>query len=163
MQSLKAFEKAHGDPSEENMRDIIRYAEEVMRSDPFSPTNLNFLAYAYGAVGDTLNERINYDRLNKVLAAISASGTGLTEKSPMHVLRFSHASDVLGTLGLSVAKRLVVSRTTEYITVANENGRQLSKGYYFDYSRVYWGNPEDAPQKERRWKINDYPIGGYDK
>ena len=74
---LMAFETAHGDPSEENMRDIIRYAEEVMRSDPFSPTNLNFLAYAYGAVGDTLNERINYDRLNKVLAAISASGDGV--------------------------------------------------------------------------------------
>ena len=46
-----AFEKAHGDPSEENMRDIIRYAEEVMRPDPFSPTNLNILAHAYGAVG----------------------------------------------------------------------------------------------------------------
>ena len=158
---LMAFEKAHGDPSYDNMRDIVRYAEEVMRFDPFSPTNLNFLAYAYGAMGDTLNERINYDRLTKVLAVIGDSGTGLTEKSPMHVLRFSHAADVLGTLGLSVVKRLVVSRTTEYITVANENGRQLSKGYYFDYSRVYWGDPEDAPQKERRWKINDYPVGGY--
>ena len=158
---LMAFEKAHGDPSYDNMRDSVRYAEEVMRFDPFSPTNLNFLAYAYGAMGDTLNERINYDRLTKVLAVIGDSGTGLTEKSPMHVLRFSHAADVLGTLGLSVVKRLVVSRTTEYITVANENGRQLSKGYYFDYSRVYWGDPEDAPQKERRWKINDYPVGGY--
>lgn len=158
---LMAFEKAHDDPSYDNMRDIIRYAEEVMRSDPFSPTNLNFLAYAYGAIGDTLNERINYDRLNKVLAAISGSGTGLTEKSPMHVLRFSHASDVLGTLGLSVTKRLVVSRTTEYITVANEKGRQQGKGYYFDYSRVYWSDPEDAPKKEHRWKINDYPMGGY--
>ena len=60
----------------EDMEAVIRCADEVMRSDPFSPRNLNFLVYAYGTIGDTLNERINYDRLTKVLATISASGTG---------------------------------------------------------------------------------------
>ncbi len=79
---LMAFEKAHGDPSYDNMRDIVRYAEEVMRFDPFSPTNLNFLAYAYGAMGDTLNERINYDRLTKVLAVIGDSGRGSPRSRP---------------------------------------------------------------------------------
>ena len=46
----------------------------------------------------------------------------------MHVLQCSPA--MCWDAGLSVVKRLVVSRTTEYITVANENGRQLSKGYF---------------------------------
>lgn len=156
--TLMALERADAMPNEENMRDVIRCATETMASDPFSPSNLNFLTYAYGALGDTINERINYDRLNKVLAAIRSSGTGLTEKSPMHVIRLSHAADVLGTLGLSVTKRLVVSRTTEYISVANEEGRRLSKGYYFDYSRIFWGDPEDLPQKPRRWKINEYQL-----
>lgn len=160
---LMSLEKANADPGYDNMRDIIRYATEVMKYDPFSPSNLNFLAYAYGAIGDTVNEKINYDRLTKVLGAIEDSGTGITEKSPMHVLRFSHAVDVLGTMGLSVDKRLVVSRTTEYITVSDEKGHKPAKGYYFDYSRIYWGKPEDAPQKERRWKINDYPLGGFKK
>ena len=68
-----------------------------------------------------------------------------------------------GTLGLTITKRLVVSRTTEYITVANEKGRQLGKGYYFDYSRVFWGNQDNIPQPEHHWKINDYPVGGYKK
>lgn len=160
---LMAFEKAHNDPSPENMRDVVRYSAEVMRSDPFSPANLNFMVYAYGALGDTLNERINHDRLRKIVSVITASGTGLTEKSPMHILRFSHANDILGTLGLSVKKRLVVSRTTEYITVTNEEGRQSGKGYYFDYSRIYRDMPEQIPQPEKRWKINEYPIGGYRK
>lgn len=162
-QTLMALEAANASPTEANMREIIRYATETLKHDPFSPSNLNFLVYAYGAIGDTVNERINYDRLNKVLAAITSSGTGMREDSPIHVIRFSHATDILGTLGLTVTKRLVVSRTTEYITVANEKGRQLGKGYYFDYSRVFWGNQDNIPQPEHHWKINDYPVGGYKK
>ena len=142
----------------EDMEAVIRCAEEVMQRDPFSPRNLNFLIYAYGTIGDTLNERINYDRLNKVLATITASGTGRTEKSPMHVLRFEHAADWLSAEGKAVLKRLVVSRTTEYITVADEYGRPESKGYYFDFSRVF-RHPEDMPKQEQRWQINDLPIG----
>lgn len=160
---LMAFEKAHNDPSAESMYDMLRYATAVMQSDPFSPSNLNFMVYAYGALGDTLNERINYDRLEKILSVIGASGTGESEKSPIHILRFSHANDFLGALGLNIKKRLVVSRTAEYITVEDDKGRQLPKGYYFDYSRIYKDMPAEIPQPQRNWKINDYPIGGYKK
>lgn len=142
----------------DDMVEVIRCAEEVMQRDPFSPRNLNFLVYAYGTIGDTLNERINYDRLTKVLATIGASGTGRTEKSPMHVLRFEHAADWLAAEGKSVLKRLVVSRTSEYITVADETGHPESKGYYFDFSRVF-RHPEDMPKQERKWQVNDIPIG----
>lgn len=160
---LMAFEKVHNDPSEENLSDMLLYAAQVMKSDPFSPANLNFMVYAYGALGDTINERISYDRLDKLVSIIAASGTGASEKSPIHILRFSHANDLLGTLGLTIKKRLVVSRTAEYITVADENGRQLPKGYYFDYSRIYKDMPAETPQPKRNWKINDYPIGGYNR
>lgn len=158
---LSVFERAQENPTYDDMLEIIRHATEAMKQDPFSPSNLNFLVYAYGAVGDTLNEQINYNRMNNVLSTIKASGTGLTEKSPMHVLRFAHATDVLASLSLTVTKRLVVSRSTEYISVADAEGRAKSKGYYFDYSRIYWNKPDEAPRVERKWKINDYPIGGF--
>lgn len=141
----------------EDMEAVIRCADEVMQSDPFSPRNLNFLVYAYGTIGDTLNERINYDRLTKVLATISVSGTGRSEKSPLHVLRFEHASDWLAARGKTVLKRLVVSRSAEYVTVANEQGRPESKGYYFDFSRVF-RHPEEMPKQKQRWQINDIPL-----
>ena len=55
---------------------IVEYGREVMRSEPYDPSTLNFLVYAYGAVGDSVNERINYSRLKGILAAIESSGGG---------------------------------------------------------------------------------------
>ena len=92
-----------------------------------------------------------------MLATISASGTGRSEKSPLHVLRFEHASDWLAARGKTVLKRLVVSRSAEYVTVANEQGRPESKGYYFDFSRVF-RHPEEMPKQKQRWQINDIPL-----
>lgn len=144
-------------PGYDGMLEIIRQGREVMKADPFSPKNLNFLVFAYGAIGDTVNERINHDRMTKVLAVIGASGTGETERSPMHILRFSHAADFLGSRGLVMANRRVVSRTTEYISLARRDGR--IRGYFFDFSRIFWNDPGEAPVRERRWKINDWPPG----
>lgn len=141
MKVLEVLERSQDDPTVYDMQEMIRYAGEVMKADPFSPSNLNLLVYAYGMIGDTVNERLNYDRMNKVLATIRNSGTGLTESSPMHVLRFSHASDLLGSYGLEVTNRMIVSRTAEYISVS-QDGRPQRKGYYFDYSRVYWRKPD---------------------
>lgn len=160
---LEVLERAQGSPTYDDMLEIIRYATETMKQDPFGPNNLNFLVYAYGAIGDTINERINYDRMNKVLATIEASGSGRAEKSPMYIIRLSHAADVLASYGFNIVKRLIVSRSTEYVTVEDAAGIQQPKGYYFDFTRVYRENQDDAPKPERRWKINDYPIGGYGK
>lgn len=149
------FEQSE-EPDYEGMLEIIRNAREVMKTDPFSPKNLNFLVYAYGAIGDTVNEHINFDRMTKILAVIEASGTGETEKSPMHVLKFSHAADVLTARGLTFNNRRVVSRSVEYISLDKKDGK--NRGYYFDFSRVFWNKPDEAPKPQRRWKINDWPI-----
>ena len=159
-QVLEAFQHAYADPSAENTSELMRHAENVMQKDPFSLSNINFMIFASGISGDTINERINYDRLTKLAAAISRSGTGTTESSPIYILRFSHANDLLGTMGLDIVKRLVVSRTTEYVSVADPDGHRSNKGYYFDYSRIYSGHddvPADAARK--KWKINDYQLG----
>lgn len=144
-------------PNTKDAEQIVRYANEVMKADPFSPQNLNFLTFAYGILGDTVWERINADRLNKVLATIDASGSGLKEDSPKHVIRFSHASDLLASKGLQVGKRTVVSRSVEYIDLPAREDRK-TKGYYFDFSRVYWNKPDERPKPERRWQFNNLPL-----
>ena len=156
---LEAFRKTYADPSAENAAELISHALGVMEKDPFSLSNINFLIYAYGMAGDSINERINYDRLNKLTAAIWSSGTGATESSPVHILRFSHANDLLGIMELEIVNRLVVSRTTEYVSVSDRNGHRSAKGYYFDYSRIYNGKnaPEGVPGRQK-WKFNDYSL-----
>lgn len=155
---LAVVEEIMKEPTEERMQRLVGAALEVMERDPFSPRNLNLLAFAYGSLGDELNERRCFERLEAVLNTIGESGAGVKEQQPMHVLRFEHAADLLHARGLEVKRREVVSRTCEYIflTVKDENG---NAGYYFDFSRVYWVKSEEPEKNEKRgWTINSVPL-----
>jgi hypothetical protein len=133
------------DPKNAEAERILMFAKETMKHDPFSPRNINFMTYAYGMIGDTLNERISADRLYKVLATISSSGDGLKEESPMHVLLSSHADDVVAAKGYNVKRHIVVSSSVEFIDI-EENPDKI-KGFYFDYSRMYMKRPDNMPEK----------------
>ena len=155
---LAVVEEIMTEPTEERMNRLIESGMQVMERDPFSPKNLNFLAFAYGSLGDTINEKRCYERLEAVLKTIESSGTGEKENSPMHVLWFSHAADVLYARGLDIKSREVVSRTCEYIflTMKDERG---NLGYYFDFSRIYWVRSEEPLKPEKRgWTINNIPL-----
>lgn len=137
---------------------IVEAGNRIMVRDPFSPSNLNFLTFAYGKLGDRVNERINYDRMNKVMVTIAASGSGTKESSPWHVLTFQHAADFTAWRGGEIIRRQVRSRSVEYVQlrVKDEDG---NKGYFFDFSRVYMKRPEqEKPKKSPGWKINDIPV-----
>lgn len=128
----------------EDAVEIISLAKRVMEQDPFSPGNINYMTYAYGILGDTLNVTINADRFSKILGTIEASGTGLTEKSPWHILWFSHAADLMTTRGYEAVKRNIVSRSVEHVLVPKND--QNIDGFYVDYSRMYWKRPENTPE-----------------
>lgn len=157
---LAVVEEIMTEPTEERMRRLVDAAMEVMERDPFSPKNLNFLAFAYGSLGDSVNERRCFERLEAVIATIEASGTGEKESSPMHVLMFSHAADVLYARGLDIKSREVVSRTTEFIYLPMKDERG-NLGYYFDFSRIYWVKSDHQAEtsEPRRWRLNDMPLG----
>lgn len=155
---LAVVEEIMSEPTEERMQRLVENGLQVMERDPFSPKNLNFLAFAYGSLGDTINEKRCYERLEAVLSVIESSGTGEKESSPMHVLWFSHAADVLYARGLDIKSREVVSRTCEYIFLSMKDDRG-NLGYYFDFSRVYWVRSEKPSEPEKRgWTINTIPL-----
>ncbi len=136
---------------------IIEAAKDNMLFDPFSPRNINYLTYAYGLIGDTVNERINADRFRKVIHTIRSSGTGLKEDSPWHILYWTHADDVLGSMGLDIENKQVRTRSVEYISLKKRDGK--AKGYFFDFSRIYRKQPEKTPKRKRpNWMLNDYPL-----
>ena len=155
---LAVVEEIMTEPTEDRMRRLVECAMEVMERDPFSPKNLNLLAFAYGSLGDAENERKCFERLEAVMRTIENSGSGVKESSPWHVLWFSHAADVLYAKGLNIKNREVVSRTVEYIFLT-ERDKEGNLGYYFDFSRVYWNKP-DAPTepKKRGWTLNNVPL-----
>ena len=85
-------------------------------------------------------------------------GDGFTQKTPRHVLMFDHALDVLAAEGLSFGKARIVSRTVEFVPLVVPyvvEGKKR-KGFYFDFSRVYWNKPEGYTyQRDRTWQFNN--------
>lgn len=156
---LESMQQIMNDPTEEGVNTLINNALEVMESDPFSPKNLNILAYAYGLLENWQEQERFYLRFNKIIHTIEHSGTGIKESSPWHILMFSHAADVVYARGEEIKRREVVSRTTEFIFLPMKNSQGLN-GYYFDFSRIYSTRPDKPTQNEQKrgWTLNNIPL-----
>ena len=148
-------------PTHESLEKLIAAVNDALVQDPFSPKLLNLLAFAYGALGDSKNEQINYNRMNSILATIEDSGNGLKEGSAWHILMFGHALDLLAAHDRHYGKARVVSRSVEYVPllepVRTEEGR--IKGYYFDYSRIYRNKPDGYVFKRPRTRSEERRVG----
>jgi hypothetical protein len=141
-------------PSVHDIDELIAAGIAAMEHDPFSPTLLNILVYAYGAAGDKVREKAFADHLNGILRCIELSGDGLKEKSPMHIIMFSHGTDYIASKNIGYRKGQIMSRTVEFVPF--DAPRNKVKGYYFDYSRVYWNKPENYTfKRERTWQFNN--------
>ncbi|MFI3282863.1 MAG: DUF4919 domain-containing protein [Rikenellaceae bacterium] len=145
-------------PSVETLDKIVGVADKILRRDPFNPKVWNILSYAYGALGDSDKERAAYDRVNKILQTIDASGDGLKEKSPKHILMFDHAVDFMASQNLRTARAMVISRNVEFLplTIPQKVDGKKFKGYYFDFSRVYLNKPDSVTYtRDRTWQFNN--------
>lgn len=141
-------------PSVHDIDELIAAGIAAMEHDPFSPTLLNIMVYAYGTSGDRVRELAYSDHLQGILNCIEQSGDGLKEKSPMHIIMFSHGLDYIASKGVEYRKSSIISRTVEFVPFTAPQNKV--KGFYFDYSRVYWNKPENYTfQRERTWQFNN--------
>ena len=145
-------------PDRATLETMVSVGNDALKRDPFSPKILNLMSFAYGALGDKEQEKAWSDRMNGVIRTILGSGDGFTQKTPRHVLMFDHALDVLAAEGLSFGKARIVSRTVEFVPLVVPyvvEGKKR-KGFYFDFSRVYWNKPEGYTyQRDRTWQFNN--------
>ncbi len=145
-------------PQRETLEAILATGREALVHDPFSPRVLNLMAFAHEASGNRAEARACASRMNGIVRTILASGDGLTQKTPRHVLMFDHALDVMDVEGLPYAKARIVSRTVEFVpftTPYTVEGRKR-KGLYFDFGRVYRNKPEGYTyQRDRTWQFNN--------
>ena len=138
---------------------ILACCLEIMETEPFNPSTVNMMTYAYGQLGDTINERASARRLEMIVETIKSTGTGLKENSAWHVLYFPHATELMAFMDLQYKRPEIVSRTVEYIEILLPKER--TKGYYFDYGRIYWFVPDKLPERTHPgWTINGIiPLG----
>ena len=152
------------EPDREQMQYIISVCTEAMYADPFNPTVLYMMVFAHGALGDKVKEEAYYNHLQGVLNTIMTSGDGRTDKYPMHIIMFSHAVDVVSSMGVEPKRAEIISRNVEYIPLAEP--RRVPdgkiKGFYFDYSRIYRNKPDDVTfKRERTWQFNNLGVREY--
>lgn len=148
-----------GQPTGEQLQEVISAVNDAMRLDPFSPKMLNILAYAYGKSGNRREEQVHFNKMNCILVTIEETGDGLREGTPWHILMFEHGLDLLAAKGWYYGKGRVVSRSVEYVPLLDpvqlEDGKKV-KGCYFDYSRIYRNKPEGYVFKRpRTWQFNN--------
>ena len=142
-------------PTVGQLEALVERGVEAMEVDPFNPKVLNMMAYAYGGLGDKRREELYFNHLNGILRAIESSGTGREEKSPWHILMFSHAYDVVAAKGYAYNEGRIISRTVEFVPLMRK-AHDKTKGFYFDYSRVYRNKPDDVViKRDRTWQINN--------
>lgn len=151
-------------PDKEEMNHIISLCNQSLMNDPFSPTALNMLVFAYGALGDKQKEEAYHRHHQGILKTIKSSGDGRSDKYPLHILMFSHAVDVLSSMGLSSKRPEIISRSVQYIPLIEPmrvpDGK--IKGYYFDYSRIYRRKPDGVKlEKKRTWQFNNLGVKQY--
>ena len=117
-------------PDRATLETMVSMGNDALKRDPFSPKILNLMSFAYGALGDKEQEKAWSDRMLDVLAAE----------------------------GLSFGKARIVSRTVEFVPLVVPyvvEGKKR-KGFYFDFSRVYWNKPEGYTyQRDRTWQFNN--------
>lgn len=150
-----------GTMTEEDARRALGYAMEVMKADPFSPSNINFMTYLNAKLGNEAGAAVNADRFAKILAVIEASGEGTAEKSPWHVLWSAHGHDILMSRGLEVRRTYIISKDVEYAMLERRD-EAGNKGYYFDYSRMYI-NWQPSPERVEGLQINGFKVGNKKK
>lgn len=151
-------------PETQQIEQIISVCNDAMLIDPFNPTVLNMLIFAYGARADKQKEEAYFYHLQGILETIKSSGDGRSEKYPMHIIMFSHAVDVVSSMGVASKRPEIISRSVEYIPLVEP--RRVPdgkiKGFYFDYSRIYRNKPEDVTfKKKRTWQFNNLGVREY--
>ncbi len=145
-------------PNVETLRALIATGQKALAYDPFNLKVWNIMAYAYGALENNREEEAAYKRVMMIISTIKASGDGLKERSPQHILMFDHALDLMAADDLIHKSPMVISRTVEYIGLVAPQvvDEEKIKGYYFDFGRVYWNKPDSVTYKrDRTWQFNN--------
>lgn len=140
------------------LEELLRTADAARMRDPFSPKILNVMTFACEKLGKKAEAEKWARHKNGIIRAILASGDGWTQKSPIHVLMFDHALDIMAAEGLLHDKARIVSRTVEFIPLLSPHhvDGKKRKGVYFDFGRVYWNKPEGYTYKrDRTWQFNN--------
>lgn len=134
----------------------ISLCKATLEIEPFNLRDINALAYLYSQTDQSEKSAPLMHRLTMISQTITATGSGLSQEDPWWIIYFDHAIDLLDIMGYRHQVPIIVTRTIEFIPVANmpKKGEQ---GYYFNFSEIYARKPDylqdvKAPKRKMNFK-----------
>jgi len=115
----------------EEYKNIITYADALIKENPFNINALNYKLYAYNKLDDSSSAIKTSIQLQIITDAILSSGDGLAKETAYVVIIPSHEHSVLNTLGYKFGDKKPVD---EYDYFSLKENQQNIEGLYFDAS-----------------------------
>lgn len=139
-------------------KEIIRYENLILKKFPFNLNDLNYLAYAYSQISDTVLYKQSINKYNLLFETILSTGDGTTEEKAYHVISISHEYDILKGLGLKFGSvQTLTENGCDYLEVmGNKNN---IKGIYFDANMILNKRNNDTDKDlEPLWLLDGVPL-----
>jgi len=129
-------------------QELERLGNAHLKQNPFDLKGINVMWLANRQLGDSLETRIYFDKLKKLVQTILSSGDGLSETTAFHVQQVSHEYDILNILGFEFSgKQNLTDNKCDFLSV-KANDEKL-EGLYFDVKQMFKGYEKalsvDAP------------------
>lgn len=111
---------------------IDRYADSVLKDNPFDLRAMNYKLFAYDKLKDPVGFNNTLSKIKILFSAMLSSGTGISKKEALYVINVAHEYDLLNILGYTFAGSQRLVEHYDYLEVT-DNGSGV-KGLYFDIS-----------------------------
>lgn len=99
--------------SESDYDTILRYADELLKEDPFNLRALNAKLLVYAQRNNVEAYRKVAQKRNIVQRAIVSSGDGMEKSTPYYVIKVAHEYDILGFLGFKYGGQDKIERNCD--------------------------------------------------
>lgn len=136
--SLRTILETKEQPTERELRLLLRYADSVLKDQPFSLRTIIYQAGAYGDLGVTVERERCLHKMRIVFDAIFNTGDGKSKETAFYVIAVPHEYDVLDMLGFDYGgeQSLIEGHIDKLKLKENKYGIEA---LYFDVSRSMAG------------------------
>jgi hypothetical protein len=122
--------------NEEDLQQMIKYGNLILKTLPFDLRALQLLDYAYYHSGNRKKSDDAEFKRKMIIKAILSTGTGLSKNSGLHVIDDLHKFDLLAEKKLRYnGVQRIANNSCEFMGVF-ENDKNI-RGMYFNIGRLY--------------------------
>jgi hypothetical protein len=131
-------------------RQLVKTLEDVLYKNPFDINSMYILTNVYEKFGDTVNAKLYFNKVSKIIKTILDSGDGLTPETAFHVIDVSHEYAILAVYNYELSMQQFKSEPVvcDYLSV--KSNKDNVDGLYFNISQIFEQKKYNT-MRPRKW------------